>query len=102
MSPHTDYRLIITDPALEDIEAIANFTTLQWGEQQAIVYKGVLAQALQQLQAAPEQGRTRYGVSPEYKGWTAGAHVIFYRLERETIYVVRILHGSMDFARHLL
>jgi plasmid stabilization system protein ParE len=46
----TDYRLIITDPALEDIEAIANFTTLQWGEQQAIVYKGVLAQALQQLQ----------------------------------------------------
>ena len=102
MIDSTDYRLIITDPALEDIEAIANFTTLQWGEQQAIVYKGVLAQALQQLQQTPEQGRTRYGVSPEYKGWTAGAHVIFYRLERETIYVVRILHDSMDFARHLL
>ena len=97
----TDYELIITDPALDDIEAIANFTTLQWGEQQAVVYRGVLSAALTALHANPKQGRTRYGVSPAYKGWTAGKHVIFYRFEQSTIYVVRVLHDSMDFARHL-
>ncbi len=68
MSLHTDYSLVITDPALDDLEAIANFTVNQWGEAQAIVYKNALYSALLDIQAKPEQGRPRYGVSEHYKG----------------------------------
>jgi toxin ParE1/3/4 len=101
MSSPINYRLELTEAAESDLEAILNYTALQWGEQQVDVYLAVIEKALQTIQDNPDLGRAKYGVSGQLKGYKAGKHIIFYRLEDTTIYVVRILHGSMNYPSHL-
>lgn len=101
MSSPINYRLELTEAAENDLEAILNYTVLQWGEQQVDIYLAVIEKALQMIQDNPDLGLTKYGVSGQLKGYKAGKHIIFYRLEDKTIYVVRILHGSMNYPTYL-
>ena len=94
-------RLEFTEAAERDLEAILHYTALQWGEQQVEVYLAVIEKALQLIQDNPDLGLAKYGVSGQLKGYKAGKHIIFYRLEAQTIYIVRILHGSMNYASYL-
>lgn len=101
MSRRTEYSVVVTEPAQDDLEAIAHFTALHWGEKQAIAYRGMLSTAFLKLRAQPEQGRCYDGLQKPYQHWKVGRHVIFYRVEHTTIYIVRVLHDSMDFSQHL-
>jgi toxin ParE1/3/4 len=99
-SPHS-YQLELTEAAENDLEAILNYTALQWGEQQVDVYLAVIEEALQAIRDNPALGTTKYGVSGLLKGYKAGKHIIFYRLVGLKLYVIRILHGSMNYSSHL-
>jgi toxin ParE1/3/4 len=101
MSSPIRYKLELTDAAENDLEAILNYTALQWGEQQVDVYLALIEKALQMIQDNPDLGRAKYGISGQLKGYKAGKHIIFYKLENRTIYIVRILHGSMNYPNHL-
>ena len=101
MSSPIDYRIEFTEAAENDLEAILNYTALQWGEQQVDVYLAVIEKALRRIKENPDSGRPKYGVSKQLKGYNAGKHIIFYRVEDKTIYIIRILHGSMDSPSHL-
>lgn len=101
MSSPINYKIELTEAAENDLEAILNYTALQWGEHQVDVYSAVIEEALGMLHKNPDLGRSQYGVSRQLKGYNAGKHVIFYRVEDTTIYVVRILHSSMNFPKHL-
>jgi toxin ParE1/3/4 len=101
MSSPVNYTLEITQEAEIDLEAILNYTALQWGEQQVDIYNGIIEKALMTIQANPECGQSQYGVAKQIKGYKAGKHIIFYRVESTTIYIVRILHGSMNYSIHL-
>ncbi|KPF92158.1 hypothetical protein IP81_09110 [Novosphingobium sp. AAP83] len=95
-------RLKITAPALADIEDIASYTVSQWGEAQARTYLARIDQTIRAIADQPASGTPRFGVPPAIKGRKAGSHVIFYRLEgHTTLYILRILHESMDHGRHL-
>jgi toxin ParE1/3/4 len=50
---------------------------------------------------APHSGQHCDEVRPGYLKRQAGSHVLFYRLDGQTVDVVRILHQRMDFGRHL-
>ncbi len=50
---------------------------------------------------SPDIGRCRYGIPLAIKGKKIGKHVIFYRIQEKVIFIVRILHESMDHGRHL-
>ena len=78
-----------------------NYTALQWGEAQVNIYLSVIEKALQMIQENPHLGRSKYGVSRNFKGYNAGKHTIFYSVEDQTIYVIRILHSSMNYASHI-
>lgn len=101
MSSPINYRLELTEAAENDLEAILNYTALQWGEQQVDIYLAVIEKSLQMIQENPDLGHTKYGVSGLLKGYKAGKHIIFYKLENTTIYIVRILHGSMNYPTYL-
>jgi len=95
-------RLKITAPALTDIGDIATYTVSQWGEAQARTYLARIDQTIRAIADQPGSGTPRFGVPAAIKRHQAGSHVIFYRLEgHATLYILRILHESMDHRRHL-
>jgi toxin ParE1/3/4 len=68
---------------------------------QAEAYLRQIQTALQALAAAPEIAKPCDAVRLGYRRYPTGAHVILFRMAPEGIDVVRILHGRMDFSRHL-
>lgn len=95
------YKLIVTNPALNDLESIAAYTLTQWGEKQAIHYTEQLYETLSKIAEDPSIGHHRHGVPTMIRGRKSGRHVIFYRIHEETIFIMRLLHESMDHGRHL-
>ena len=101
MSAHNKHQLEITAPALADIEAIAAYTFDQWGEQQVDAYMSQIDRTIQAIGDNPAIGRGRFGVPDAIKGRKSGSHVVFYRVQDTTIYIMRVLHESMDHGRHI-
>ena len=103
-SSHQDpeYSLILAPEAQADVSDILQFTLEEWGLQQAEKYGAVLDKAFSSIQHSPQIGHKRPDIPPEYQVLQAGQHVIIFRVKKKTIYVVRVLHGSMDFTRHVL
>ncbi len=100
MSSPNSYELIITDPAREDLEAIAVYSFIKWGEEQTTRYTEELYKTITNIANNPETGKSRYGVPKVIKGSKSGRHVVFYRIAGQTIFIIRILHESMDHGRH--
>jgi toxin ParE1/3/4 len=40
-------------------------------------------------------------VRPDYRKYPVGSHILFYRVTKAAIVVVRILHQRMDVERHI-
>ena len=100
MSTRNKRHVKITAPALSDIEQIAAYTFKQWGMQKTETYVSQIDLTVQAIADNPALGRARIGVPEAIKGRKSGSHVVFYRVQEETIYIVRILHESMDHGRH--
>jgi toxin ParE1/3/4 len=49
----------------------------------------------------PESGRQREELAPELRSFPVRPYVVFYRIEQETILVIRILDGRRDVGRLL-
>jgi toxin ParE1/3/4 len=73
----------------------------RWGTTQAEDYIRLLQKAIETVAEEPRRGRTCDEVRKGYRKYPAGSHVIFYRSIKSGIDIVRILHGGMDFERHL-
>lgn len=101
MSGHSKHRLRITAPALSDVEAIAAYSYEQWGEQQTKAYMTQIDRTIQAIGSDPDLGRERYGVPGAIKGRKSGSHIVFYRVQDQTVFIMRILHESMDHGRHV-
>lgn len=87
--------------AQTDIEEIWDYSADLWSVAQADAYILGIKLALDTIGATPRRGRVYRGRSREYRRFSVGSHVIFYREAPEGVAVVRILHQSMDFDRHL-
>ena len=91
------YPLIVAPEAQADIDDILQYTISEWGQNQAKKYRDILSKGFSALIHNPCLGHSRSDIPPEYRAYQAGQHVIIFRAEDGTIYVVRVLHGSMDF-----
>lgn len=100
LSP-TKYTLEFSEEAKDDIDQINLYTLTTWGEQQLAVYASLLDEAFCEIAENPEIGRRREGLPKQFKGYKVGKHVVFYLVRDNTVFVVRVLHSSMDFANHL-
>lgn len=56
-------------------------------------------QQCRQLAGFPELGRKREELAPDLRSIPVGNYVIFYRATRDSIQVIRILHGARDIPR---
>lgn len=87
--------------AQADIEEIWDYSRERWGIDQAERYIGLIRDAVVSAAEYPRRGRPCDDIRAGYFKLAAGSHVLFYRLAGADINVVRVLHGRMDFGRHL-
>jgi len=58
-------------------------------------------EAIKILALHPFMGRPRHELDANVRSWVVHHFVIFYRPCEDGIELIRVLHGSMDIARHL-
>ena len=91
----------LTPRARADLEAIWTYTAERWSVEQADRYVALLHRAMQTAAVEPRLWRSCDDIRRGYFKHAAGSHVLFFRRDESGIVVVRILHRSMDFERHL-
>ena len=90
-----------TPAALRDLENIWNYTTQQWGEEQAVRYLDALNTGFEALAVTPLSGSTCEHIRVGYRRLRVERHSLYYRIESTLVIVVRVLHERMDVPRHL-
>lgn len=94
-------QVILSPKAKSDLSDIWGYTLAEWGIDQAEKYVRELWAVMQELASNPSTSTDISDVRKGYRKTRSGSHVIFFKLIREGIDVVRILHQKMDFERHL-
>ena len=96
-------KFVLSERAKRDLVDIWRYTLENWSEEQAIRYYNKLMDGCENIANAPDtSGRDYEEVRPGLRGMLCGRHIIFYRIiSEEKVRIVRILHGKMDYPKHL-
>lgn len=95
-----DYRL--SRLARLDLFEIADYTLETWGEEQAYRYVDGLEACFHLLAESPGIGRAYDHLRSGYRRLEHSKHIVFYRVDSEGVFIVRILHERMIPRRYLL
>ena len=91
----------LTPVADSDLQEIWEYTENRWGVEQADNYLQTLERRMAYLARYPNRGKRRKELPGSPLNYHEEKHVIFYRPLKTGIEIIRILHDSMDFPRHL-
>ena len=91
----------LSPEADSDIENIFDYTVKEFGLEQAVSYTSQLDKAFAQILSNPKSGRERAEIRKGLRSIVQNSHVIFYRILKDRIRIVRILHGSRDLSNFL-
>lgn len=94
-------RLSLSRKAEADLSEIADYTIGEFGIAQARRYRDSLEGCFSSLCANPLLGRSAEELTPGLRRVRQQAHTIFYIPTSDQILIVRVLHHSRDFQRHL-
>ena len=86
----------LSSEADSDIEDIFVYTLKEFGSKQAIAYISQFENSFAQVIDNPKSGRERSEIRKGLRSIVQNSHVIFYRILKDRIRIVRILHGSRD------
>jgi len=89
--------VILRQEAINDLNAIWEYTVEEWSEHQADQYYESLRQDCMEIGKNPGAGRTYFEIDERLLGFKSGRHIIFYQIiSKDEIEVIRILHEMMD------
>ncbi len=88
-----DYRL--TPKAREDLEAVWFYSLTEWGVGQSERYINDLTSAFDFLATSPKAGMACQNIRRDYRRYPVSRHVVYYRVTKYGIEVIRILHDRM-------
>jgi len=94
------YRL--TRRADDDLDAIYEYTTVNFGLEQAQSYISGLHVRFEELATHPVLGRNAEPLAPGLRRYPYRSHVVFYVPEDQGVLIVRVLHESMEPRRHFV
>ncbi|HVY95071.1 MAG TPA: type II toxin-antitoxin system RelE/ParE family toxin [Bryobacteraceae bacterium] len=110
-------KIVLSEPAKQDIAAILERSLREFGEAAALRYKALIRQGLRDIQADPERigSSDRPDLAPGVRTWHLRLscnrvtgnrvknprHRLIYRRRERGIEVIRILHDGQDLKRHL-
>lgn len=96
-------KVILRQEAIDDLNAIWNYTFEEWSESQADKYYSNLKFDCFQLAENPKIGKEYDGINKNLLGLRSGKHVIFYQqISENEIEVIRILHARMDLKNRIV
>lgn len=84
-----------------DLEDIFDYTESEYGLEQAVSYLTGFDEVFEGLLDNPKLGRKRWDIRPGLRSIGKGSHLIFYRILKDRIRIVRILHGGCDLPKFL-
>jgi toxin ParE1/3/4 len=79
-----------------DLAAILDYSIENFGEAVGVDYVRSFDRAFDLLSRHPEAGAIRVEIDPPIRCLPHRSHAIFYDLEGEIVWIVRILHRAMD------
>ena len=95
-------RVILLRPlAEEDLESIYDFSYQEFGENRAIEYINDLSNAFIELANNPELARQCDYIKTGLLTYHVGSHIVFFRVTKVRLSIIRILHKAMDYSCHL-
>ncbi len=96
------YAIQLSSRAQQDFKTIQRYTLKQHGEKQVLRYSAMMKKGLETIAKNPElHGHSRPDIPERYRSYQVGKHSVIYRMDDDIIFVVAILHGSMDFMSQL-
>lgn len=87
--------------AVRDLDSILIYTEKRYGRTQRKKYSKQIESRLKDLAKNPSLGRSCEHVLPGYRYYLEGKHYLFYKQDKSTLTVIRILHSRMDYQRIL-
>lgn len=87
---------VLSDEADNDLNDIFDYTEQEHGFDQAILYITAFETLFKRLVSNPEIGRQRDEIKPGLYSLTEQQHVVFYRIFKKQIRIIRVLHGRKD------
>lgn len=87
--------------AARDIEIILERSIIDFGFKQTDLYSISLEKCLNLINKNPNMGAGAGDIHPDYRRFRHSSHVIFYRIIDNDVFIIRILHKSMDIDRHI-
>ncbi|MCH5344456.1 MAG: type II toxin-antitoxin system RelE/ParE family toxin [Acetatifactor sp.] len=97
-------KLIYTPKALEDLQGIKNYVTRQFGGDKAKIGVKEITSAARYLEIFPDEGPSLEDLinnPTDYRYLVVRPNYIFYRIEGDTVRVIRILNEKQDFLQIL-
>lgn len=86
-----------SNPALEDLNSIIEYTKTNWSEIQAKKYYRILIDEIYSLLENFDKGRSMNHLRIGYKSFKVKSHIVFYKKDSSgNIEIIRILHQMMD------
>ena len=89
-------KLRLREAAAADLAEILEDSVERFGEPVAEDYLRSFEHAFDRLRDYPRCGALRTDLDPPIRSLSHRSHRIFYDIEGETIWIVRILHHAMD------
>lgn len=93
------YQLIYSRTAVTDLDTIFNFIAKD-SRENAINYLAQIEKTIKQLEEFPNIGaNSRYTElnAQKIRILPHDKHLIFYKFDGENVYIIRILHGAMNY-----
>jgi toxin ParE1/3/4 len=95
------YRIEYTGPALRDLRQSERYIRARGGDLAADLFIQDLVAKVWSLDSSPTRQRLRTEFGTGLRAVSVGAYMIFYRVDRVTVRIVRILHGSRNITAKL-
>jgi toxin ParE1/3/4 len=87
-----------TPAAVQDLEDIWEFSAQRWSPVQADKYLTRMVSAFERIAANPRMVRERREYTPPVRVYRYESHVIIFMDEADHIAIIRVRHGSEDWA----
>lgn len=91
----------LSEKSAADLDAILDYSYLNFGADVMIEYHHSLSRCFETLAENPELGTCITDVHKNTLYFPHRSHLIFYKQAEAGIFIVRILHKSMDVSQHL-
>jgi toxin ParE1/3/4 len=92
---------LFTARALADLDEIWLYTVEKWSVEQADRYYKLIIAEIEYICTNTDTGKRMDQVKGGYRASKVKSHIIFFRVNNETVEVVRILHERMDIENEL-